>query len=1554
MAEPHRAVASSPSPRVNNMSLPRSGDPRSAQRKPAPSPLQVTQTSTPTRETFMQSPRDMESPHSSRGGSTPSYSPRSPIYAPAQDMAKSPRERLEGLLSAETPNGNKEGTHPYNPQTLKSNPLTAPKEGTYHPLRNISAPMLSSTAGGGLKKQYPADMASSIARVGTDIEPRFVPRTSSIDSTMSTVSSATSYSYNTQDQLSPNATEVAQAISAAGSAEGAIHQLLKEKKQSAAQNAQLWRLVNKQRTLVLGLNKDLDRALQDKERYRKKLREFMAQPPSVLVAAIDPSRNQQPPPRSASPTDSDSPDELPIQRHSVRESVPAKLKGFDRTSVKTVEEIISPTASSSSTTSLPLGSDGRQTPLQGSAQVDTHPRAHDGTQQRSEHIRGNSDTHGRVTPLKPLEIHKKIISSPEDRASPTSPELDKSASRGSFTARRSITTTTPRKSQQSPLFDTTPHAEDFPVPVPSPNARKAPPAPLTLHRSEKVVQQPEKLSTEDPSDSEYEDIEVDEIPAFERGRRKTREDDDREREIALLKEQESRSISKKSKRSKSATEKVIKEAPPPIHALPKSPFLPKSPMIRSFSPDEPLSEMQRHLSPPTSLAGVLSRPPSSTNSHTISERSLISPFPLSPGLPLSPRPADRPVNSPPPRLPREGANALLASPPLSPRIGPALPLSPRPPRREIPLPPHTPTSLISPMPTHTESEETLKESLNTKMHSSRELQRNNSESDPSSPRPWMASNNAGAGGIYRGLVSDSYPDLLLPPNALPSILVKVTSSRLKPSRPSRHSIISPKESEEPVFTLGISARSDFRQLWRVERATTSLPQLDQRLKKLSSFNAPLPDRALFTGHAPAKVDGRRIAIERYFEAILDTPMTEEAALLVSHYLSAQAIEVEDHDAVGRPDSNSPVSRGPDGRLLMEGYLTKRGKNFGGWKARFFVLDEPSLRYYDSPGGSLLGTIKLTNAQIGRQTTQHSAHSPSRAADDSDKEFRHAFLILEPKRNNSSSLVRHVLCAESDEERDNWVNALLEYVSGQPLNAERSRPTVTKSDSASSKISSIHSRHQTSTIEEGVASEYPSTDPSEALQAVSYEDTAPAPAPANMPFKKKKEPASPVPTIQNLTISGPSNANIIQDASAWGNKTPDSPRTQGKEQKKRSIWGNFRADKASSEALANSLNDHASESTSTHNDQTSSVYEASSINERPVITQAPLYHRGVFSIPLAEAVDMFAAMGSDSGLPSVVYRCLEYLEAKQGVKEQGIFRVSGGTVLMRNLESRFNTEGDVDLLAIEIEPDVHAVAGLLKTYFRKLPSPILTPEVHMEIVYASNVENPQERSAAYALQMQRLPLPNWTLLRAFSAYIIGVTDNSDLNLMTSRNLSTILVPTLQIPGQLFTALVDSFETLFAHEPDQLASASIQVTAPSPAMNPDDIRSPRHQVFGDVATPSYNQSTFANGGLGLTYEEVLQHGRTEPTSGFSSLNDTGSTSGGANHGPSVTMPGPEYGAFQRTLAVSGNSNSNSSANARETRARRRESSMLLSGFGGSAAQRKSSIASMNQAMNEEDES
>ena len=1283
MSESQRVVAA-PS-RMNNPNLPRPGDGRSAQRKPAPSPLQVTQISTPITDTFVRdSPRDLDSPQSVKGGSAPSYSPRSPTYnlGIPREGVRSPRERLEAFLKS---TDNNDYHQPRSPGISKSSPLSTPTEDTYRPIRNVSAPLAFSNAGG----EQPLNASADLLPKAMRSEARIIPRQSSIDSTMSSVSSTTSYS-NLQDPLSPNLSDVANVISAAGSAEAAIHQLLKEKKQSSAQSAQLWRLVNKQRTLVLGLNKDLERALLDKERYRKKLKEQQAQVQPVPVNFIETLRDS-PPPRSPSPAGSESPDELPIQRHSVHPDMPIHVQEIARTPDQATGFISSPTASSS-TPSLLVQSEGRRTPLPDSAEAS--PSIQDTELQSNDPLLGTSAVKSDFPTLEPLEIQKlsstnlHIQSSP----APVTPDNESSGARGSFTARRSITT--PRKATQGPSIEftaSTPRAEDFTVS--STSTRRGPPAPLDL--SPKVPMN-SKLGTFGPDDhsgSEYEEIsDVEEIPAFERGRKKTREDDDREREAAiLLKEQQSRSTSKKEKRSKSATIQSSQVA------MPLKKDVPISPAIRSFSPDDDTAgsgSMQRHLSPPTSLAGVLSRPPSSADSRSVTTRNLVSQFPLSPGLPVSPRPIDRPVNSPSPRSPREGTHAHLVSPPLSPRSSPPMSLSPRALRSEIPLPPGTPTSLASPLPLNNlEPERRALENSEPTVRSPREAQ-NVFTGLPSDPPCHLLPDQIGPGGVNRGLVSETYPDLLLPPNALPSILVSVTSSRLKPSR---HSTLALRGTEEePVFTLGISARSNMQQLWRVEKPTVSLPQLDQQLKQLSSFNAKLPERSLFSGHAPAKIDARRIALEKYFEAILDTPMDEKAALIICQYLSTQVISVEDFEKsaiVGGPETQPTSRLGPDGRMVKEGFLTKRGKNFGGWKARFFVLDEPALRYYESPGGHLLGTIKLADAQIGRQSVQHSSHSPARGGDDPNNQVRHAFLILEPKRKDSSSYIRHVLCAESDVERDEWVEALLHYVTGQSMDASRIRPSVVKNDSSSSKMSGSQSRRKDSEVE-GMEPEE-----SDALQALSYADATPGQAPIrNLGDRQNFEPSSPIVGASTQTslkvISGPTNGTVIQNAGAWGNKLPESPKSKEREMKKRSIWG-FR-EKVSSDGITNHSND--------------SNIDLSRINEEKSTNV-----RAVFGIPLQDAVDFCMAPGTDVYLPAVVYRCLEYLEAKGASSEEGIFRLSGSNVVIKALRERFNVEGDIDLLAQGQYYDVHAVASLLKLYLRELPTTVLTRELHLDFL-----------------------------------------------------------------------------------------------------------------------------------------------------------------------------------------------------------------------------------------------
>jgi RalA-binding protein 1 len=155
------------------------------------------------------------------------------------------------------------------------------------------------------------------------------------------------------------------------------------------------------------------------------------------------------------------------------------------------------------------------------------------------------------------------------------------------------------------------------------------------------------------------------------------------------------------------------------------------------------------------------------------------------------------------------------------------------------------------------------------------------------------------------------------------------------------------------------------------------------------------------------------ALEAYLASLISLPVKNKDEIIA--FLTSDQIKA----------TQKPVYQ----EGYKEGYLTKRGKNFGGWKTRYFVLQGPTLEYYESRGGAHLGSIAITGAQIGRQQQR----APERGPADDDNDYRHAFLVIEARKGPSAS-TRHVLCAENDEERDSWVGVLVRYVNGA-YNAE---------------------------------------------------------------------------------------------------------------------------------------------------------------------------------------------------------------------------------------------------------------------------------------------------------------------------------------------------------------------------------------------------------------------------------------------------------------------------------------------------------------------------------------
>ncbi|PWN88189.1 hypothetical protein FA10DRAFT_268403 [Acaromyces ingoldii] len=219
---------------------------------------------------------------------------------------------------------------------------------------------------------------------------------------------------------------------------------------------------------------------------------------------------------------------------------------------------------------------------------------------------------------------------------------------------------------------------------------------------------------------------------------------------------------------------------------------------------------------------------------------------------------------------------------------------------------------------------------------------------------------------------------------------------------------------------------------------------------------------------------------------------------------------------------------------------------------------------------------------------------------------------------------------------------------------------------------------------------------------------------------------------------------------------------------------------------------------------------------------------VFGVPLAESI---AASNISEGLelPSVVYRCIEYLEKRNAASEEGIYRLSGSSAVIKSLKDRFNAQGDVDLLA-PTEPmhDPHAVAGLLKTFFRELPSSVLTSELHLDFMRANDILDRKERVNELGQLVSMLPLPNYSVLRTLCSHLIKIIERQDENKMTMRNVGIVFSPTLGIPAGVFALFLTEFDWVFYTDARG---------EPAPRLIEEDIIPPDNEELGKESFSSH---------------------------------------------------------------------------------------------------------------------
>ncbi|XP_052009436.1 rho GTPase-activating protein 11A [Xyrauchen texanus] len=143
--------------------------------------------------------------------------------------------------------------------------------------------------------------------------------------------------------------------------------------------------------------------------------------------------------------------------------------------------------------------------------------------------------------------------------------------------------------------------------------------------------------------------------------------------------------------------------------------------------------------------------------------------------------------------------------------------------------------------------------------------------------------------------------------------------------------------------------------------------------------------------------------------------------------------------------------------------------------------------------------------------------------------------------------------------------------------------------------------------------------------------------------------------------------------------------------------------------------------------------------------------------------------------------------------EGLFRKSGSVVRVKTLRGKLD-QGE-DCLATALPLDV---AGLLKQFFRELPEPVLTVDLHSAFLKAQELPTEEERTSTTVLLSCVLPDRNLNTLRYFCSFLKSVSQRCAENKMDSSNLAVIFAPNLFHCGDGTEKLSSSTEKKLKHQ------------------------------------------------------------------------------------------------------------------------------------------------------------
>ncbi|RYC57745.1 hypothetical protein CHU98_g8472 [Xylaria longipes] len=144
------------------------------------------------------------------------------------------------------------------------------------------------------------------------------------------------------------------------------------------------------------------------------------------------------------------------------------------------------------------------------------------------------------------------------------------------------------------------------------------------------------------------------------------------------------------------------------------------------------------------------------------------------------------------------------------------------------------------------------------------------------------------------------------------------------------------------------------------------------------------------------------------------------------------------------------------------------------------------------------------------------------------------------------------------------------------------------------------------------------------------------------------------------------------------------------------------------------------------------------------------------------------------IPSVVTRCIEEVELR-GMEMEGIYRKTGGNSQVKIIQEGFDKNENFDIS--DPDMDITAVTSVLKQYFRKLPTPLLTYDIYDRILETNSLADDAEKCTHLQNVFNQLPRQHKDCLEFLMFHLSRVASRESENLMTPRNLAVVFAPTI---------------------------------------------------------------------------------------------------------------------------------------------------------------------------------